>query len=95
MINSSRPSASVFPPPHLIITRNAHGAEEGEGLGTRLRTYVSVTLRNVEMTSRWNVAVSRLRPGLGIRNVMCAYAHTYSAALAGHRSEIEKPRGFS
>ena len=29
-------SASVFPPPHLIITRNAHGAEEGEGLGTRL-----------------------------------------------------------
>ena len=24
-------SASVFPPPHLIITRNAHGAEEGEG----------------------------------------------------------------
>ena len=31
MINSSRPSASVFPPPHLIITRNAHGAEEGEG----------------------------------------------------------------
>ena len=36
MINSSRPSASVFPPPHLIITRNAHGAEEAEGLGTRL-----------------------------------------------------------
>ena len=37
-MNSSRPSnsASVFPPPHLIITRNAHGAEEGEGLGTRL-----------------------------------------------------------
>ena len=31
-----RPSASVFPPTHLIITRNAHGAEEGEGLGTRL-----------------------------------------------------------
>ena len=29
-------SASVFPPPHLITTRNAHGAEEGEGLGTRL-----------------------------------------------------------
>ena len=29
-------TASVFPPPHLIITRNAHGAEEGEGLGTRL-----------------------------------------------------------
>ena len=26
--------ASVFPPPHLIITRNAHGAEEGEGLGS-------------------------------------------------------------
>ena len=36
VINSSRPSASVFPPPHLIITRNAHGAEEGGGLGTRL-----------------------------------------------------------
>ena len=36
VINSSRPSASVFPPPHLIITRNAHGAEEAEGLGTRL-----------------------------------------------------------
>ena len=36
VINSSRPSASVFPPPHLIITRNAHGAEDGEGLGTRL-----------------------------------------------------------
>ena len=38
MINSSRPSPSVFPPPHLIITRNAHGAEaeEGESLGTRL-----------------------------------------------------------
>ena len=30
MINSARPSASVFPPPHLIITRNAHGAEEAE-----------------------------------------------------------------
>ena len=26
--------ATVFPPPHLIITRNAHGAEEAEGLGT-------------------------------------------------------------
>ena len=26
-----------------------------------VRTYVSVTLRNVEVTSRWNVAVSRLR----------------------------------
>ena len=38
VINSSRPSASVLPPPHLIIMRNAHGAEEGEGLGTRLRT---------------------------------------------------------
>ena len=24
VINSSRPSVSVFPPPHLIITRNAH-----------------------------------------------------------------------
>ena len=33
---SGDPEASVFPPPHLIITRNAHGAEEGEGLGTRL-----------------------------------------------------------
>ena len=36
VINSSRPSPSVFPPPHLIITHNAHGVEEGEGLGTRL-----------------------------------------------------------
>ena len=36
VINSSRTSASVFPPLHLIIMRNAHGAEEGEGLGTRL-----------------------------------------------------------
>ena len=36
VINSSRPSASVFPPPHLISTRNAQGAEEAEGLGTRL-----------------------------------------------------------
>ena len=26
-----------LPPPHLIITRNAHGAEEAEGLGTRLK----------------------------------------------------------
>ena len=26
-----------------------------------VRTYVSVTLRNVAVTSRWNVAVSRLR----------------------------------
>ena len=26
-----------------------------------LRMYVSVTLRNVAMTSRWNVAVSRFR----------------------------------
>ena len=40
MINSSRPRPSLlppfFPPPHLITTRNAHGAEEAEGLGTRL-----------------------------------------------------------
>ena len=34
--------ASVFPPPHLIITRNAHGAEEGEGLGTRLGSIVEI-----------------------------------------------------
>ena len=26
-------AASVFPPPHLIITRNAHGAEEAEAEG--------------------------------------------------------------
>ena len=26
-----------------------------------VRTYVSVTLRNVAVTSRWNIAVSRLR----------------------------------
>ena len=42
MINSSRPSASVFLPPHLIITRNAHGAEEAEGLGTRLLVTILV-----------------------------------------------------
>ena len=39
VINSSRPAGLLppfFPPPHLIITRNAHGAEEAEGLGTRL-----------------------------------------------------------
>ena len=45
VINSSRPSASVFPPPHLIITRNAHGAEEGEGLGTRLELDAPSALR--------------------------------------------------
>ena len=32
VINSSPSnSASVFPPPHLIITRNAHGAEARGG----------------------------------------------------------------
>ena len=30
-------AASVFPPPHLIITRNAHGAEEGERPGNEAR----------------------------------------------------------
>ena len=34
-----------------------------------VRTYVSVTLRNVAVTSRWNVAVSRLRTYLGRRRV--------------------------
>ena len=37
-----------------------------------VRTYVRTCpsrLRNVEVTSRWNVAVS----GLGIQNVTCAY----------------------
>ena len=54
MINSSRPSASVFPPPHLIITRNAHGAEEAEGLGTRLpcMAYKAYKLGNIEMKYR-------------------------------------------
>ena len=41
-----------------------------------MRTYVSITLRNV--------AVS-----LGIRNVTCAYTHGAELAV-GHRSEIEK-----
>ena len=57
VINSSRPSASVFPPPHLIITRNAHGAEEGEGLGMRLNlcTRVSKGLlsRHMLFCLRW------------------------------------------
>ena len=35
-----------------------------------VRTYVSVTLRNVAVTSRWNVAVSRLR-NCGLRNSEC------------------------
>ena len=30
-----------FSSPAFIITRNAHGAEEGEGLGTRLRSLAS------------------------------------------------------
>ena len=34
----------MFPPP-LIITRNAHGAEEGEGLGTRLQLSCTIQLR--------------------------------------------------
>ena len=59
-----------------------------------VRTYVRVrhALRNVEVTSRWNVAVSRLRiAGLGIRNVTCTYVCIYGAELAvGARSEIEK-----
>ena len=38
--------ASVFSPPHLIITRNAHGAEEAEGLGTRLGVITSVSTLN-------------------------------------------------
>ena len=48
-----------------------------------VRTYVSVTLRNVEVTSRWNVAVSRLRAyEFGMSRM-----RTYSAALAvGARS---------
>ena len=45
----------------IDIMREAHYSLKQyviAGLGTRL---VSVTLRNVEVTSRWNVAVSRLR----------------------------------
>ena len=45
VINSSRPSASIFLPPHLIITHNAHGAEEGEGLGTRLEKVTLIVSR--------------------------------------------------
>ena len=58
MINSSRPSdlPPFFPPPHLIITRNAHGAEEAEGLGTRLSVCVSVcvstTILGLQATRR-------------------------------------------
>ena len=57
-----------------------------------VRTYASVTLRNVAVTSRWNFAVSRLRPagrpGLGIRNVTCAYTHGAELAV-GARSRRE------
>ena len=53
VINSSRPSASVFPPPHLIITRNAHGAEEGEGLGTRLRLTTWRTRHGIYRITRY------------------------------------------
>ena len=35
-----------------------------------VRTYVSVTLRNVAVTSRWNVAVSTCHAG-GLRNSEC------------------------
>ena len=45
VINYSMPFASVFPPPHLINTRNAQGAEEAEGLGTRLDTIASLVPR--------------------------------------------------
>ena len=37
------------------------GIEWGSILMTCVRTYVSVTLRNIAVTSRWNVPVSRLR----------------------------------
>ena len=55
---------------------------------THVRIYVSVTLRNVEVTSRWNVAVSRCACGLriGIRNVTCAYVRRGPAV--GARSRI-------
>ena len=36
-----------------------------------VRSYVSVTLRNVEVTSHWNVAVSRLQLACGLRNSEC------------------------
>ena len=56
MINSSRPSASVFPPPHLIITRNAHGAEEAEGLGTRLQLICVFARQRVHMNYTFTAA---------------------------------------
>ena len=73
MINSSRPSASVFPPPHLIITRNAHGAEEGEGLGTRLLSKAIATgvLHKLIIIINFSVLKNTLRVQLlGVVNLI-------------------------
>ena len=48
----------------LLPSALARGFEWGiysHDMRMYVRTYVSVTLRNVAVTSRWNVAVSRLR----------------------------------
>ena len=47
---------------------------------------VSVTLRNVAVTSRWNVAVSRLRA----KEFGMSRVRTHGAELAVGASEIEK-----
>ena len=78
MINSSRPSASVFPPPHLIITRNAHGAEEGEGLGTRLRIHAARATGTQEIESE------RYRDHTAAH---WSYAHWNFTARAGNAAE--------
>ena len=53
---------------------------------TYVRTYVSVTLRNVAVTSRWNVAVSRLRAS----EFEMSRVRTHGAELAvGARSRSE------
>ena len=52
--------------------------------------YVAATLRNVTVTSRWNVAVSRLRRGL--RNSEC-HVCVRMALAVGARSRRALPRG--
>ena len=68
-----------------------------------VHTYVSITLRNVAVTSRWNVAMSRLR-AYGIRNVTCVHVRidtpraTGARALAvgagGSRTTLDRARGL-
>ena len=57
MINS----CSFFPPPNLIITRNAHGAEEGEGLGSRL---ISIAHLVLTIPYVWRVTHEYINEGL-------------------------------